>query len=243
MKVETSIIGVKLESNYYPGSVTNSGTVQIPTRKTLRWLLTQAGFKILEINPGWNENHLSDSLSFSHRKNADSTIILALRNNQEIQQKELLVQHSISEVERIFTWGVLDEDILKLTEELVLDNPEPYNSTLKKSLADLGKNLDYHEQKVLNALIHHPVAKLNFEQAKLKLHLGFKNDAIKMFKNIVTNLSGDWRSTYRSFFILANLDDTNRATWLKFGQRFNPEFPLKSIENKTFYLSSFIKVK
>lgn len=76
-KYETSIIGVKLESSYYPGSTTHNGTVQIPTRKTLTWLLAQAGFEILEVSAGWNENNSSDFLASSHRKEADSTIISA----------------------------------------------------------------------------------------------------------------------------------------------------------------------
>jgi SAM-dependent methyltransferase len=83
-KIETSIIGVKLESNYYPGSAAQSGTVQIPTRKTLTWLLMQAGFEIVEMSAGWNENNRSASLASSHRKEARSTIILGRNKAREL---------------------------------------------------------------------------------------------------------------------------------------------------------------
>lgn len=87
-KIETSIIGVKLESNYYPGSAAQSGTVQIPTRKTLTWLLMQAGIEIVEISAGWNENNPSASLTSSHRKEAKSTIILGRNKTREQKTKK-----------------------------------------------------------------------------------------------------------------------------------------------------------
>jgi 2-polyprenyl-3-methyl-5-hydroxy-6-metoxy-1,4-benzoquinol methylase len=240
---ETSIIGVKLESNYYPGSASQSGTVQIPTRKTLSWLLAQAGFEILNIKAGWNENNSSNSLTSSHRKEADSTIILARRLEPGIAIKNkkkggLFDKTRIFEIERIFTYGVLDGEILRLIEDLVLENPDPYNSTLKNGLEELGENLNSQELKVVKALINEPLAKLKFEQAKLKLHQGALDDAREMFIDGVTNLSSDWRSVYRSFFLLANIDVENSSFWLEHGIRCNSEFPTKGMKSNTFYLSA-----
>jgi SAM-dependent methyltransferase len=236
-KFETSIIGVKLESNYYPGSATQSGTVQIPTRKTLTWLLVQAGFEILEINPGWNENNFNEFLSSSHRREANSTIILARRENLGNEGKEIFDSQVILDIERFFTWGVLDEEILNQIECLVLENPNPYNSVLKNGLQSLGQNRNPQEQKVINAVINEPLVKLKFEQAKLKYHMGFFDEAFEMLIDGVTTLSSDWRSVYRSFFLLSNLDSENSSTWIELGVRCNSEFPISIIKNATFLLS------
>ena len=236
---ETSIIGVKLESNYYPGSASLSGTVQIPTKKTLSWFLVQAGFEILNSKAGWNQNNASDALISSHRKEADSTIILARRLDSSPQKKVgLFDKNLILEIEQIFTFGVLEEKILQKMENLVLNNPNPYNSTLRKGLEELGKTLNSYEAKVVKALINEPLAKLKFEQAKLKLHQGALDDAWRMLVDGVANLNSDWRSVYRTFFLLANLDVENSSKWLEYGLRCNSEFPMEYLKCDTFYLSA-----
>lgn len=144
----------------------------------------------------------------------------------------------IVEIENIFTWGVLDEKTLCHIEKLVLKNPEPYNSNLRKSLEHLGQNLEHQEQRIVSAIINEPLAKLKFEQAKSKLHLGFLDDAVEMLIEGVTSLSSDWRSVYRSFFLLASVDAENNSTWLELGIRCNSEFPVKALKNETFYLSA-----
>lgn len=237
-KVETSIIGVKLESSYYPGSATESGTVQIPTRKTLTWLLVQAGFEILEINPGWNETNPSDFLTSSHRREANSALILARRDNSGDHRKKIFDKQMITEIENLFTWGVLDEEILGRIEFLVMENPSPYNSALKDGLQVLGQNRTSKEQKIINAVINEPLVKLKFEQAKLKLHQGYLDEAFQMLINGVTILNSDWRCVYRSFFLLANLDAENSSTWIERGLRCNSEFPTSIIRNATFLLST-----
>lgn len=236
-KFETSIIGVKLESSYYPGSATQSGTVQIPTRKTLTWLLLQAGFQILEISPGWNENNSSDFLTSSHRKEANSTVFLVRRENSEKYGQEIFDSQLVMEVENLFTKGVLDEEILGRIECLVMENPSPYNSALKDALQVLGQNRTPQERKVINAVINEPLVKLKFEQAKLKLHLGYLDEAFEMLISGVAILSSDWRSVYRSFFLLANIDVENSSTWIERGLRCNPEFPTSIMRNATFLLS------
>ncbi len=233
-QLETSIIGVKLESNYYPGSTRQTGTVQIPTRKSLTWLVAQAGFEIIEINSGWNKNNSSDSLIHSHRKEADSTVILA---RWEGGGQKFFNENRISEIERIFTCGVLDERTISQIEELVHQNSKPYNQLLRTSLEQLGTHLNTQESRVIRAIIHEPVAKLMFEMAKSRLHSGSLDEALEMLIEGVTKLDSDWRTVYRSFFLLAKLDLENSATWLKRLARCNPEFPISGIKNDTFLLS------
>jgi SAM-dependent methyltransferase len=237
-KIETSIIGVKLESNYNPGSATQSGTVQIPARKTLQWLLAQAEFEVVEINPGWNENNASDLLTTSHRKEANSTLFLARRQHQKNQGNVIFNSQRIADIERIFTWGVLDPEVLSRVEEIVIENPDPYDPTLKEGLEELGHSLQPQEQKIIHAVIHEPLVKLKFEQAKLKMHQGAFDEAFDMLIEGVINLSSDWRSVYRTFYLLAELDTENSSTWLERGIRCNPEFPLEITHSKTFYLSN-----
>lgn len=123
-------------------------------------------------------------------------------------------------------------------ENLVLKNPEPYNFNLRKGLEELGQNLNPQEQKIVSAIINEPLAKIKFEQAKSKLHLGYLDEAVEMLIRGVTTLSNDWRSVYRSFFILATVDNQNNSTWLELGIRCNSEFPVKALKNETFSLST-----
>jgi hypothetical protein len=67
-ETETPIVGVKLESSYYPGSAAVSGTVQIPARKALVWFLEQAGFDVIEVVDGWNKKNFDETFKTSHRK-------------------------------------------------------------------------------------------------------------------------------------------------------------------------------
>ncbi len=120
-----------------------------------------------------------------------------------------------------------------------MENPEPYNLALRNGLAVLGENRLPQEQKVINAIIHEPFAKLRFEQAKLKIHLGAISDAFEILIEGVANLNSDWRSVYRSFYLLASIDTRNSSNWLERGIRCNPEYPLMSIRHKTFYLSTY----
>ena len=87
-------------------------------------------------------------------------------------------------------------------------------------------------------MIHAPVVKLKFEEAKRTLLLGNLVESISSFKTLITSLNNDWRTTYRSFYILANIDSENIEYWLPLAKRCNPEFPSEYIRPKAFTIGS-----
>lgn len=62
--------------------------------------------------------------------------------------------------------------------------------------------------------------------------------SISSFETLITSLNNDWRTTYRSFYILSNIDSENAEYWLPLAKRCNPEFPLEYIQPKAFTIKS-----
>ena len=235
-ETKTSLIGVKLESNYYPGSTTSSGMVQIPARQALLWFLEQSKFNVESANDGWEEYQYDNSLKVSHRRNLKSTVIEATaisNKNSESNQNQKFVQ-----AEQVLTWGVLEEEILRELSTCIAKFPNPYDQELEQKLSKISQDRDDDEREIIKSMIHAPVVKLKFEEAKRTLLLGNLVESISSFKTLITSLNNDWRTTYRSFYILSNIDSENLAYWLPLAKRCNPEFPLEYIKPKAFTIRS-----
>lgn len=235
-ETKTSLIGVKLESNYYPGSTTSSGTVQIPARQALLWFLEQSNFNVESANDGWEENLYDSSLKVSHRRNLKSTVIEATaisNKNNESNQNQKFVQ-----AEQVLTWGVLEEQILRELSTCIAKFPNPYDQELAQELYKISLGRDSDQQEIIKSMIHAPVVKLKFEEAKRTLLLGNLIESISSFKTLITSLNNDWRTTYRSFYILSSIDSQNLEYWLPLAKRCNPEFPLEYLKSKAFTIRS-----
>lgn len=236
-EAKTSLIGVKLESNYYPGSTTSSGTVQIPARQTLLWFLEHSKFNVESANDGWERSHYANSLKDSHRRHLQTTVIEATATSGK--NSELNINQKFVQAEQFLTYGVLNEGLLRELSTCIANFPSPYDQRLEQELSKISQDRDPNEQEIIKSLIHAPVVKLQFEEAKRTLLLGNFVESIQSFKALITNLNSDWRTTYRSFYILANIDSTNLEYWLPLAKRCNPEFPLEHINPIAFPISSF----
>lgn len=235
-EAKTSLIGVKLESNYYPGSTTNSGTVQIPARQALLWFLEQSKFNVESANDGWEEDQYDKSLKVSHRRNLKSTIIEATAISNKYG--ELNINQKFVQAEQVLTWGVLEKGLLSELSTCIANFPNPYDQQLEQELTKISWDRDGNEQEIIKSMIHAPVVKLQFEEAKRTLLLDNHPESISRFKALITSLNSDWRTTYRTFYILSKIDSENFEYWRPLAKRCNPEYPLEYIKPRAFPIGS-----
>jgi 2-polyprenyl-3-methyl-5-hydroxy-6-metoxy-1,4-benzoquinol methylase len=233
-KVETSYIGVKLESHYYPGSAITSGTVQVPTLQTLLWFLEFSGFKVEEVLPGWEKSNPAELLKSSHRNKAKSVLIKASAVSSRVIDDQ--INAIVVETERNLTYGVLDRDVLKSLVEAVESHSQAYDENLRKTLVSIiereGEKSPF-QCEIIASILHEPRIKLKFELAKYEL-LNSGGVSLDMLISLVGELNTDWRTTYRAFNILAGYDLDNESFWKTLAKRSNPEYPHEAIEPQLF---------
>lgn len=235
-EIKTSFIGVKLESDYYPGSAVHSGTVQIPSLQTLLWFLEFSGFRVDNILPGWEVKNPGALLMSSHRSLASSVFIQASAVQPILAEEKF--SSVVIEYEKNMTFGVLDKDILGSLATEIGRHPKAYNSDLENFLVSCAEGRTRGEVDLLRAIIHDPETKLKFELAKLKLkELGFEA-AKQSLIDLVSQLGTDWRTSYRAFYLLASFDSVNQKFWLESARRCQPKYPLAKIEPTLFWVSS-----
>jgi len=218
---EVSIIGVKLESAYYPGSADFSGTVQIPSRRALVWFLEFNGFIVQTIESGWEaKNHL-EILSQTHRKEARSTLITA--SSKDLQLTSI---HSI-EYEEMAVLQCLSLEVIRKLETIINETTPAYSEEFRDQLVTISSQLSKNSSTIVMSMIHAPFTKLTFEQGKTAAMLGDTESACLRFKSIVMNINDDWRSTYRSFYLLRLMEDSGEDKYGELAQRCNPQFPIE----------------
>jgi SAM-dependent methyltransferase len=232
-KDETSYIGVKLESNYYPGSAITSGTVQVPALQTLLWFLEFSGFKVEEVLPGWEKSNPAELLKSSHRNKAKSVLIKASAVESRFIDDQINV--IVVETERNLTYGVLDINVLKSLGEAVESDSQAYGESLRKSLLSIMENKSEFQKEIIYSILHEPKIKLKFEFAKYEL-LNSGGLSVNMLISLVGEFNADWRTTYRAFNILAQYDLANELFWKTLAKRSNPEYPHEAIEAQLFSL-------
>ena len=219
-ELEVGIIGVKLESAYYPGSTDTTGTVQIPSEKSLRWFLEFNKFSINSFKNGWETISIGEKLSNSHRKNATSCLIdlTKLSLGRSIQQI-----NPATSAEEIATFGLIEIEILAQLESVCEKHPNSYNIFLASRIQELEKRSKYPD--LVNSIIHAPKTKLKFELAKYQLATGNRDAGVEILKSIVLEICDDWRTAYRAFFLLSMFDTNSEFNWKEMALRCNPEFP------------------
>jgi SAM-dependent methyltransferase len=219
--VEVGIIGVKLESAYYPESTDVTGTVQIPSERTLKWFLEFNNFSINSFRNGWESIPSRENLFNSHRKNATSCLI---DSTKILKENPVRYENSASQIEEIATCGIIDLELLTELEKACDENSNPYNQILASKLEKLKAKSEFPD--LISSIIHALETKLRFEIAKYQLATGNIEVGIEILKRIVTEISEDWRTTYRTFYLLAIFDKNSKFDWKEMALRCNPEFPL-----------------
>lgn len=229
--LEVSLIGVKKESKFTPGSTIKNGTVQIPTRKSLIWLIENSNFFQIKVSNGFEKNN-GNFISNTHRRNLSSTLISARAGISD--EVDLQVLDIIKETELNNTFGVLPFEIINRFLKMIDSNSEPYNSTLKNEISNIYHAVTKSQFEIIQNLVHSPKTKIQFELAKYKLLKDFAD--FESLLNLVEHLNDDWRTTYRTFYLLAKFNKNNSVNWKELAQRCNPEFPINHMPDSMFFV-------
>ena len=87
---------------------------------------------------------------------------------------------------------------------------------------------------IIQNLVHSPKTKIQFALAKYKYLKDFTD--LKSLLNLVEHLNDDWRTTYRTFYLLAKFNKNNSVNWKELAQRCNPEFPINHMPESMFFV-------
>ncbi len=218
-----SQIGVKLESDYYPGSAAHSGVVLVPARQSLLWMIESCGFEISSVGDGWNSRVSLESLA--HRAHAQATIIEARPVHCPVLDFSAKIE--ASEYEGCYV--TIPAGALQKIAEAVSRSPMPLNRELHRALFDLAQEYASPVDELIQSIVHAPKTKLRFETAKSWVNEGRHEDARKELLDLVSEPSDDWRTVYRSFALLAAIDSDRHDYWIARLVESNPEFPLAMV--------------
>ena len=214
-----SQIGVKLESGYYPGSTANSGVVFVPARQALMWMIQSCGFQVNSVKNGWDSEIRQDSRA--HRRYASATIIAA----HPVENSALDFSRQIEASEFDACFIPIPHETLQQIEYVVECFPIPLNPELFNALSRIAEQSDPPVSEMIKAIVHAPRTKTRFERAKACSIEGRENQARDELLALVSELSDDWRSVYRSFALLSFVDSDRRDYWIARLAEANPEFP------------------
>lgn len=228
---QVSLCGVKLESNILWGSTVNTGIVMVPAVRALTWMTESAGFEIVGMEGGF-ETQLDTShpLASSHRKHFHSSVISTRipdrtpTDDLDRQAREILLSQEIASCLKPLPKSTLDR-----LSGIIESQAGAYAETLAKAVGEITEGLTADQADIVRALVHVPETKLAFEWAKFHASMGDRDAAAQSLHRIVDNPCDDWRSCYRSFYLLSLLEPDARAEWQRLCLFANPEFPLQEL--------------
>ena len=219
---EVSIYGVKMESNVLPGSRVGRGPVLIPGERALRWAIESAGFSVASFAKG---SQLHERLEFTHRKTVRTSLVTAnVSPSTNPSPDDSQVYEDLILSEEVYNCRLaLTEQELKELSTVISTDADAYSPTLEGKLRQIADHSEHSE--LVMGLIHAPLTKLKFERAKERIASNSVSAAIEILREIVENPCDDWRTCYRSFFLLAEIDTGNSDKWRALCRYCNPEFP------------------
>lgn len=223
---EASVFGIKWESDYFPGSATQSGLVAVPTRQALIWELSAAGFDVGEPLSGWEEGREGTQIASTQRPDYASTILTAVPSTAPdwIDSRDQILGY-----ESAHCLQLLPEAVVAQLEDEVGESDVPITGAdldFVVALADAA-NTDSAAE-VIRSIAHSPRSKLALERAKLSLAGGDIDTGYRQLTSIVSSFCPDWRTVYRAFFLLAQWGPTDeRENWLELLRTCQPRFPME----------------
>ena len=205
--------GQKLESSYYDGSATKLSVVSIPSIETLNMTL-DIYFK--EINIELGSHNYSQFFKGNDRDCNAICISAKPKNNSDISnQNEWIEQYEIN-MTRITLDRRHIEPFYKHINPIIEKNkkigiPVLFRLLLSKNklvskISFLLLKKTYKnkiQQEILRNIKYNINDKISFEYGKILFHENRLESSIKVLKRITQKVNADWRSVYRSFFLLS----------------------------------------
>ncbi|MGI9163870.1 MAG: class I SAM-dependent methyltransferase [Mycobacterium sp.] len=229
---QVSLCGVKLESNILWGSTVHTGIVMVPAVRGLTWMTESAGFEIVGVEDGFETQlHADHPLANSHRQHFHSSVITTRIPDQtaavvdlDRQAREILLSQEIANCLKPLPKATLEQ-----LSGIIESQNGAYAEALAGAVAEITEGLSADQADIVRALVHVPEVKLAFEWGKFHASTGDRNAAVRALHQIVDNPCDDWRSCYRSFYLLSLLESDAAAEWQRLCLFANPEFPLQEL--------------
>ncbi len=244
------ITAQKFESAYHDGSARETTIVNIPTTESLLMHLEILGFDDLKVvadtktyrDAVWKDRRPLDGVCITARrrpgKSVDSFDETEWIAAYERGLSETTLPRDFVEplyryfVQRKLSYRVSPGWIISL---LYIVAPARLSRTLGRWLPSCTRNSV--ELEIVKNLRYSPADKISLEFAKILEAEGNLTDALTVLRQVSTRLNADWRSVYRSFFLMAKiLRATNQSAeadrYLQLCLTCNPKYPVREALEK-----------
>jgi hypothetical protein len=242
-----AVSGHKYESSYFDGSTSSSQVVELPSIDGLKLNLLANDFSDIKLH--MTSRDYAKKLVNRDFRVCKATILSAIRTKQPEVNNFMDVKEGIYTYERLQfvkflrVGTIRDLEVkqrLGLKREITLLVLSSIKKTpiqceifgiLEKKICKLF-NIDLEEISILTTLKFDFKNKLNFEIAKFEICRKNYGKAKLLLTEVIESNDADWRSTYRSFFLLYLLAKTEGSEndenyFLELLRKSNSEFPLE----------------
>lgn len=236
-KTETlcGLTGQKFESSYYDGSAASSTVVSIPTIETMMMHLSSLGHTRFAIAAS------PDDFSKAMKKNTRPSREVLIYSIKE-KKKRNTVNNAILDYESGLMNTYIPSDVINpLYQRYLLKKKIPATKELLVKMIEYieGGSISGVEKsgangytlEILKNMKFYTEDKVAFEFSKTRYTEGAFDEAIEVLENIVQKLNSDWRTCYRSFYLLAQINKGLKNTakfnkYIKLCKNCNPDYPL-----------------
>ena len=233
------LTGEKYESAYSDGSTFNNTVVSIPSLESLVMYLNILGYdyKIIASHKDFSKFIPKDP------RISQEVLICAIKKDKKTKSNFMnklikdyergLIETSIQPnyVLPIYNYFCLKKTDIKinLIAKKIIKYINSPNDEKFKDMFNFFKNI--YKQEIIKNLKYNPADKISFEWGKILYSQKKYNEAIQVLQDITQKLNADWRSVYRSFYLLKIIykkigDDKKTKYYHKLCKSCNPNFPL-----------------
>ena len=240
--------GHKWETSYYDGSTSKFCVVSVPTVESLTMYLDTLGFEDIEIvvdpksyrSPVWKNKRSMKGVCIcaipgSGEEESVSSELSWVRDYEGGLVKTVLRKEYIEPLYEVFCLRKtgLRGPLFCLNTLLYIRSPN-WLAGLFRSLTKIWLD-DQYALEIVKNLRFNPEDKLRLEYGRMLYHEQKYEEAISVLKAVTQKVNADWRSVYRSFYLLSQA--YRKIGLTEESERYqalcltcNPNFPLESLQ-------------
>jgi ubiquinone/menaquinone biosynthesis C-methylase UbiE len=232
------ITGQKFESSYYDGSAASTSVISIPSIETMMMQLISLGHTNFSVAAS------PEDFTMAMKKNTRPSKEVLIYSLKGGLKSSITVENTIYNYEKDYMYTLLDEELVKkLYERYVLNKRKVLVEKKFKVIIDYieGKsnnvpttinNKKVTSDEIIKSLRYNLNDKISFEYAKLLYRNNELENSIILLEKIVQKINSDWRTCYRAFFLLSEINYKLKRTiqskkYLKLCKSCNPDYPLR----------------
>ncbi len=203
------ITGQKYESSYYDGSASETGVVSIPTIESLLMYLDVLGYERVRIVA-----YPHDFLKVMKENKRPSQEVLLYAIKTKKRKNEVALKYIRNYERKMIETVIPKKYILPLYEQYCLKKNITSSPITNKIMAHINGDDNAiislkkyfkkeYEVEIIKNFRFNPEDKITFEYAKILYIQQEYDESIKILRTITQKMNADWRSVYRSFYLLA----------------------------------------